>query len=233
MYFTPQSDDYNFVMVNNKLLGVVRGSTEIPPFGTVLSVAPDAVSKSEQRTLEAESDALRATRKHVEEFRFVSFEFGLDPLWSGVDCILGGALLMADDGKMERFGGEGSVYDVEGWSLESSQRTQETPVETDLNEARTTIGTTKDDNLFVCIIEGRANNRTGATHQETMSWIGEYFERRGQSVRYALDLDSASSVALGVVMSGKFHLLNQTARGSDSKVGETRYANHVAYLRFR
>ncbi len=233
MYFTPQTDNYNFVMLNDKLLGIVRGATEIPPFGTILSVAPDAFSKAERCTLDAEAQGLTTNRKHVEEFRYASFEFELDPIWSGAYCILGGALLMADDGNLEKFAGEGSVYDKEGWSLESSQRTQETPVETVLNEARTTIGTTKSGQFFISVIEGRANNRTGATHQETMSWIAEHFERRNDSIRYALDLDSASSVALGVLIDSKFHLLNQTARGSDSKVGDTRYANHVAYLRLR
>ncbi|HLC31771.1 MAG TPA: hypothetical protein VJK51_03820 [Candidatus Nanoarchaeia archaeon] len=46
-------------------------------------------------------------------------------------------------------------------------------------------------------------------------------------------MDSASSVALGVVVNGEFRLLNQTGRGSDSKLGDIRYTNHLAYLTLR
>src|SRR3989338_1566650 len=94
-----------------------------------------------------------------------------------------------------------------------------------------TMGLTEEGQVFFVTIDGRANNRTGATHEETVRWIKEYFAQRGQSVRYALDLDSASSVAIGVMIDNNFHLLNQTARGSDSKLNDTRYYNHIAYLR--
>ena len=132
--------------------------------------------------------------------------------------------------EFEKDSSPNSLYCIEGWNLESSQRTQETPVETNLNEARMTIGLTTKDEFFITVIEGRANNRTGATHVETVEWIQEYFEKRGARVRCALDLDSASSVSLGVFRSGEFLLLNQTARGSDSKLYDTRYYNHLGYL---
>jgi exopolysaccharide biosynthesis protein len=103
-------------------------------------------------------------------------------------------------------------------------------VETNLNEARMTVGLTADDRFFISVIDGRANNRTGATHVETVAWIQEYFEKQNTQIRYALDLDSASSVSLGVFRDGEFQLLNQTARGSDSKLYDTRYYNHLGYL---
>jgi exopolysaccharide biosynthesis protein len=165
----------------------------------------------------------------------VKWDFALESRWVDADWIMGGALLMVDDGRTEllhhaAIGCEQSVYRLEGWSLESSQRTQETPVETDLREARTTMGLTTDGQFFLAVIEGRANNRLGATHIETVNYIRSYFKTRGTEVRYALDLDSASSVSLGVAYAGQLWLLNQTARGSDSKLGDTRFFNHVAFL---
>jgi len=103
-------------------------------------------------------------------------------------------------------------------------------VETNLNEARMTVGLTDDNQFFISVIDGRANNRTGAMHVETVEWLHDYFEKQNTTVRYALDLDSASSVSLGVFHNGEFLLLNQTARGSDSKLYDTRYYNHLGYL---
>jgi len=165
----------------------------------------------------------------------VHFDFALDAKWADCQWIMGGALLMVDNGKIESLDFEKddsseSVYCIEGWNLESSQRTQETPVETNLNEARMTVGLTSDNQFFMSVIEGRANNRTGATHVETVDWIRAYFEKQNTQVRFALDLDSASSVSLGVFRTGDFLLLNQTARGSDSKLYDTRYYNHLGYL---
>lgn len=242
MYFTSQADDrYNFVMINDRLLGIVQGRTEIPPFGTVLSVPCECFDSEERALLEAEvvpsqpRPGQDQARRLVDGRTRVEWNFALDPHWAGAEWIMGGALLMVDDGRHVELdpvvvGAEPSIYQVEGWSLESSQRTQETPVETNLQEARATIGLTSDDQVFLAIIEGRANNRLGATHAETVACLEAYFHERGTRIRYALDLDSASSVSLGLRIDGHFWLLNQTARGSDSKLGDTRFFNHLAFL---
>lgn len=236
MYFIPDNDNYNFVTVNDILVGVVKGRTEIPPFGVVLSVPPDYFSAAIRRELDRWCEEVKLSKKLVDKSIRVSFDIPLDSMWDECAWIMGGALLMVNEGNIEDLDynpekSRHSVYHEEGWALESSQRTQETPVETNLNEARMTIGLTYDDEFFMVAIEGRANNRTGATHQQTVQWIQEYFAKIGKKVRFALDIDSASSVSLGLVANGKFRLLNQTARGSDSKLGDIRYYNHVAYLR--
>lgn len=234
LHMLPENDNYNFVFINNILLGVVRGSTEIPPFGTVLSVPPALLSITVRKHIEKDMASTGKKRLVTKDTR-VRFDFALDAQWRDCAWIMGGALLMVNQGKTESLDFEkddspGSVYCIEGWNLESSQRTQETPVETNLNEARMTVGLTNDDQFFMTVIEGRANNRTGATHVETVAWIREYFEAQNTQIRFALDLDSASSVSLGVFRAGDFLLLNQTARGSDSKLYDTRYYNHLGYL---
>ena len=238
MYFTPETADrYQFVMINDRLLGAVCGRTEIPPFGTVLSVPAEFFNSDERSLLDSTAAATQpdAVRLACDGQTRVQWEFAIGPCWAGAEWIMGGALLMVDEGQTGELRhaaltSEESVYRLEGWSLESSQRTQETPVETDLREARTTIGLTADGQFFLAVIEGRANNRLGASHVETVDCLQSYFRARGTELRYALDLDSASSVALGVAISGQLWLLNQTARGSDSKLGDTRYFNHLAFL---
>jgi hypothetical protein len=235
MCFIPDNENYNFVMINNILLGVVQGSTEIPPFGTILSVPCDYFSPDIRDVLDKQCQEIRVTRKHVMKTERVSFDLSLDARWDDCEWIMGGALLMVNEGKVEDLNydpenSQRSVYHLEGWSLDSSQRTQETPVEANLNEARMTIGLTDAGEFFMVAIEGRANNRTGATHQETVDWIQDYFDAKQQTIKFALDLDSASSVSIGIFTEGNFKLLNQTARGSDSKLCDIRYYNHLAYL---
>lgn len=246
IYLTPNSNNINFVIINDKCIGIVQGQTEIPPFGVVLSVPIEEISTDistyiNEKLNEVNLLSQERLQGKTEEFSSledsplkVKFDFLLDNKWSTCTTIMGGGLLMVDNGKREdliyKQGKPTTVYEIEGWSLESSQRTQETPVETELNEARTTIGLTDDNQLFLVIIEGRANNRTGATHTETADWIENYFREVGTAVKYMLDLDSASSVSLGLINNKKFHLLNQTARGSDSKLGDTRYHNHIGYF---
>ncbi len=230
----PENDNFNFVFINNILLGVARGVTEIPPFGTVLSVPPALLSGNVRKAVEKNLVTAKEKRLATRETHVV-FDFQLEEKWRDCEWIMGGALLMVDEGKVESMdfdkdNSPNSLYRIEGWDLESSQRTQETPVETNLNEARMTIGLTTNNEFFISVIEGRANNRTGATHVETVEWIQEYFNGRGARVHYALDLDSASSVSLGVFRGGELRLLNQTARGSDSKLYDTRYYNHLGYL---
>lgn len=230
----PANDNFNFVFINDILLGVVRGATEIPPFGTVLSVPADKLTGNIRKLLEEKSASGKGKRLATKETH-VSFDFQLDEKWADCEWILGGGLLMVNDGKVESLDFEkddspASIYCIEGWNLETSQRTQETPVETNLNEARMTVGVTDNNEFFISVIDGRANNRTGATHQQTVDWIQEYFDRQNTQIRFALDLDSASSVSLGVFCDGEYHLLNQTARGSDSKLCDTRYYNHLGYL---
>jgi len=236
MYFTPEADRYNFVMINDKLLGVVRGKTEIPAYGTVLSVPRAVFDPATQATLDQEAAAVLEERKHVNEFTEVTFDFEFEEKWRDTRWIMGGALLMVDDGKVEgldpdALSPEPNLYEIEGWALQSSQRSQETPVETNLNEARTTIGITEDGQFFLATIDGRSNDRTGATHTETVQWLQEYFQSIGTTLKYALDLDSASSVAIGYAADGQFNLLSQTARGSDSKLGDSRYYNNLAFLK--
>ena len=236
MYFVPQSDNYNFVMVNDHLLGVVKGRTEIPPFGTVLSVPPAFLTIEQREFLDQEVEHAQAGPRVINDPSTVRFVFDIDQQWADTKWIMGGALLMVDNGKVENLKFDpahpkDSVYGLEGWDKESSQRTQETPVETNLNEARTTVGLTEDGQFFISVIDGRANNRTGATHEQTVEWVQDYFRQKGTKIKYALDLDGASSVALGIYNQGVFYLLNQTARGSDSKLNDIRYYNHAAYLR--
>ena len=230
----PENDNYNFVFINNILLGIVRGVTEIPPFGTILSVPPQMLPGHIRKIVENKATYGTEKRLATKETH-VRFDFTLDEKWTDCEWIMGGGLLMVNHGKVESLDFEkdaspSSLYCIEGWNLETSQRTQETPVETNLNEARMTVGVTENDEFFISVIDGRANNRTGATHQETIDWIQEYFDRQNARIRFALDLDSASSVSLGVFQDGEFHLLNQTARGSDSKLYDTRYYNHLGYL---
>lgn len=246
IYLTPNSNNINFVIVNDKCIGIVQGQTEIPPFGNVLSVPaskipPNISTYINEKINEVNRFSKERSLRKDEKFSSledsplkVKFDFPLDNKWSTCTTIMGGGLLMVNDGKREdliyKQGKQETVYEKEGWSLESSQRTQETPVETELNEARTTIGLTDDNQLYLVIIEGRANNRTGATHTKTMDWIENYFRQVGTVVKYMLDLDSASSVSLGLINNNNFYLLNQTARGSDSKLGDTRYHNHIGYF---
>jgi hypothetical protein len=234
LFMLPENNNFNFVFINNILLGVVRGVTEIPAFGTVLSVPPVMLSVKIRQAVERNLVTSKEKRLALRDTHVV-FDFSLGQKWADCEWIMGGALLMVNDGKVESMDYEkdntpNSLYCIEGWNLESSQRTQETPVETNLNEARMTVGLTTDNRFFISVIEGRANNRTGATHVETVEWIQDYFDRRNTRIRYALDLDSASSVSLGLFQNGNFCLLNQTARGSDSKLYDTRYYNHLGYL---
>ncbi len=198
----PENDNFNFVFVNNILLGIVRGVTEIPPFGTILSVPPQMLPGNARKLLEEKAAYGKGKRLATKETH-VSFDFPLDEKWADCEWVLGGGLLMVNEGKVESLDFEkddspASIYCIEGWDLETSQRTQETPVETNLNEARMTVGVTNNNEFFISVIDGRANNRTGATHQQTVDWIREYFDRQKTGIRFALDLDSASSVSLGV-----------------------------------
>ena len=93
-----------------------------------------------------------------------------------------------------------------------------------------TVGLTTKNEFFYSVVEGRANNQTGATHEESVAWVQEHFDKQNTQVKFALDLDSASSTSLGIFHEGEFSLLNQTARGSDSKLYETRYYGHLGYL---
>jgi len=89
LYMLPENDNYNFVFINNILLGIVRGSTEIPPFGTVLSVPADMLPSKIKQIID-DRLVTRGQKQIATKENHVRFMFALDDKWSDCEWIMGG-----------------------------------------------------------------------------------------------------------------------------------------------